>query len=232
MPVSGFGAVHDRAVQRKGGEAALAALLAPVPPPAHLLAVPDDRMLAEMTRCVFQAGFVWKIIEAKWPGFEAAFQGFVPGLLLSLPPEEWDAIASDPRIIRNGQKVRSVMDNARFVADTARQHGSFARFLAEWPDRDQMGLCDVMKKRGSRLGGATGQRFLRSVGKDSYVLSTDTVRALREAGLSIDPQPTSKRDLKAVQEAFNAWHDETGLAYTHLSKIAAFSTGDNRTEAE
>jgi hypothetical protein len=29
--------------------------------------------------------------------------------------------------------------------------------------------------------------------------------------------------------AFNTWHDETGLPYTHLSKIAAFSMGENYT---
>ena len=29
-----------------------------------------------MTRAIFQSGFSWKVIEAKWPGFEEAFDGF------------------------------------------------------------------------------------------------------------------------------------------------------------
>ena len=31
-----------------------------------------------MTKRVFSAGFAWSVIEAKWPGFEAAFLSFDP----------------------------------------------------------------------------------------------------------------------------------------------------------
>ena len=45
----------------------------------------DDRVLAEMTRRVFSAGFAWSVIESKWPGFEDAFLGFEPSRLFSSP---------------------------------------------------------------------------------------------------------------------------------------------------
>ena len=38
---------------------------------------------------------------------------------------------------------------------------------------------------------------------------------------------TSKRDLAKVQAQFNAWANETGLPYTHLSRICALSIGEN-----
>jgi hypothetical protein len=50
---------------------------------------------------------------------------------------------------------------------------------------------------------------------------------LRLAGLDIAEAPTSKRDLKLVQEQFNAWAKETGLPYRHLSLICAMSIGEN-----
>ena len=50
---------------------------------------------------------------------------------------------------------------------------------------------------------------------------------LRSAGLDIAEAPTSKRDLKLVQEQFNAWAKETGLPYRHLSLICAMSIGEN-----
>jgi hypothetical protein len=37
--------------------------------------------------------------------------------------------------------------------------------------------------------------------------------------------PSSKKDMAAVQAAFNQWHDETGRPYTHLSRILAMSMG-------
>ena len=53
------------------------------------------------------------------------------------------------------------------------------------------------------------------------MISRDVSAALRDAGLDIAEQPTSKRDLAKVQAQFNAWAQETGLPYTHLSRIAA-----------
>ena len=59
------------------------------------------------------------------------------------------------------------------------------------------------------------------------MLSPDVVVTLRSVGLDIAENPTSKRDLKKVQDQFNLWHEETGLAYSHLSRIAACSVGEN-----
>lgn len=225
--MTGFGAIRARAAKRKGGEAVLATLLPPVAPQAALAAIPDDRILSEMAKRVFSAGFVWSVIEKKWPGFEEAFLGFVPPALLFQPDEFWHELARDSRIVRNPQKIRSVRDNAAFVADIAREHGSFGTFLSRWPADDQIGLLDLLAKRGSRLGGKTGQYFLRFVGFDAFITSKDMVAALRDAGLDIAPEPTSRADLRKVQAQVNAWAEETGLSRTHISRILAMSAGDN-----
>jgi 3-methyladenine DNA glycosylase Tag len=222
-----FKTIRARAVRRKGGEAALAALLPQVASPKALASLGDDRLLAEMTRRVFCAGFVWSVIEAKWPGFEKAFLGFAPKRLLSQPDEFWEKLAGDQRIVRNPQKIMAVRTNAGFVADIAGEHGSFGRFLAEWPADDQVGLLELLAKRGARLGGRSGQYFLRFIGKDCFVTSTDVVACLRDAGLDIAESPSSKKDLRKIQDQFNAWARETGLPYTHLSRICAMSIGEN-----
>jgi hypothetical protein len=61
-------------------------------------------------------------------------------------------------------------------------------------------------------------------------MSSFDVACLREAGLDIAAEVKSKRDLARVQAQFNAWAKETGLPYLHLSRICAFSAGEN-TEA-
>ena len=83
--------------------------------------------------------------------------------------------------------------------------------------------------RGSRLGGNTGQMLLRSLGWDGFVLSQDVVLCLRDAGLDIAPEPKSKGDWAKIQAQFNAWAQESGLPYAHISRIAAMSIGENRT---
>jgi 3-methyladenine DNA glycosylase Tag len=225
-----FKSIRARAEKRKGGPAALQELLPRKPDPKVLAKLADDRALAEMTRRVFSAGFAWSVIEAKWDGFEAAFLGFEPGKLMFEPDDYWDARLVDARIVRNGAKIQSVRENAAFVQAIAKEHGSFGKFLAAWPSTDEVGLLDLLAKRGSRLGGNTGQMFLRFVGYDGFVTSQDVVACLREAGLDIGPEAKSKSDLAKVQAQFNAWAEETGLPYVQLSRICALSTGQNRGE--
>jgi 3-methyladenine DNA glycosylase Tag len=222
-----FKTIRTRAAKRKGGDAALAALLPKVTSPKTLARLKDDRALAEMAKRIFCAGFVWSVIDKKWPGFEEAFLGFEPKQLLHQPDEFWEGLAADTRIVRHLQKIMAVRANARFVADIAREHGTFGTFLAQWPASDQIGLLDVLARRGARLGGRTGQYLLRFIGKDCFVTSTDVIACLRDAGVAISENPTSKKDLRKIQDQFNAWADETGLPLTHLSRICAMSIGDN-----
>jgi hypothetical protein len=81
----------------------------------------------------------------------------------------------------------------------------------------------LLKARGSRLGGMTGQRVLRNMGKDTYIVTGDVVRCLRRAGVEIGENPTSKRELALLQDAFNRWHEESGLPYSHISRTCALS---------
>jgi 3-methyladenine DNA glycosylase Tag len=222
-----FKTIRARAEKRKGGPKALEKLLPARPNVRALAKLPDDRILSEMSQRVFSAGFSWSVIENKWPGFEKAFLGFKPAKLAFQPDEFWHALLEDKRIVRNGAKIMSVRDNAQFVQEIAREHGSFGKFLSTWPASDEIGLLDVLNKRGSRLGGNTGQMFLRFVGWDGFVTSRDVVACLRDAGIDVAEEVKSKGDLARVQAAFNAWAEETKLPYTHLSRICALSVGEN-----
>src|SRR5580692_8938244 len=222
-----FKTIRARAEKRKGGRKGLEKLLPRKPDMKALAKIPDDRVLAEMTKRVFSAGFAWSVIETKWPGFEKAFLGFLPAKLAFQPDEFWDALMADKNIVRNGAKIMSVRENAQFVQEIAKEYGSFGKFLAKWPSSDEAGLLDLLAKRGSRLGGNTGQMLLRFLGWDGFVTSKDVVACLREAGLDIAEEVKSKSDLARVQAQFNAWAKETGLPYTHLSRICALSVGEN-----
>lgn len=226
--MTSFRKIRDRAARRKGGDSALQSLLGAAPDNAAVAKIPDDRILSTMAERVFAAGFVWRVIEAKWPGFEEAFLGFEPKRLLFQPEDFWHGLASDSRIVRNGQKIMSVKENAAFVERISGEHGSFGKFLAEWPAGDQVGLVAYLGKHGSRLGGATGQYFLRWLGWDTFIVSRDMSAALRDAGVDIAEQPSSQKDLRKVQDQINRWAQETGLPRAHISRILAMSIGENR----
>lgn len=225
--MKGFQSIHERALARKGGEAGLQELLPQVLTRDEIAAIPDSRFLSMMAKGINQAGFHWQVIENKWPQFEEAFFGFDVEKLAFLSDQAWDAYLTDQRVVRNWQKIEAVYKNAIFMRELAQQHSSAARFFADWEHDDQLGLTQYLKKNGSRLGGMTGMIFLRRMGKDIYLLSRDVVLALQHAGLEIADQPTSLKDLKAIQSCFTQWHHETNIPYSHLSKIAAYSVGEN-----
>jgi 3-methyladenine DNA glycosylase Tag len=227
-----FQRIRARAAKRKGGEAVLTSLLGPSPDNAAVAKITDDRILSTMAERVFAAGFVWRVIEQKWPGFEEAFLHFEPKRLLFQPDDFWHDLTADTRIVRNPQKIKAVRDNAAFVERVSKDHGSFGKFLAEWPADDQVGLMAYLGKHGSRLGGNTGQYFLRWLEWDAFVISADMGSALRDAGLDIAESPTSKKDLARIQMQLNEWHVETGRPYQHLSRILSLSIGANHSAEE
>ena len=133
-----------------------------------------------------------------------------------------EQLLSNKDIVRNGLKIKTVQQNAAFISDLAKEHGSAANFFAQWPSDDYIGLLETLKKRGSRLGGSTSQYFLRFIGVDSFVLSRDVVARLMAEGV-VDKNPTSKAAMKAVQAAFNAWSDQSGRSLKEISRVLAMS---------
>lgn len=222
-----FQEIRARAEKQHGGAQAIDTRLADLadrPDPASL---PDDRILAEMSKRVFQAGFVWKIIESKWPGFEEAFDGFDIAANSEMSEARLLSLLGNAEIIRNKLKILAVRDNARLVEQMAAIESSAGRFIANWDAADQIGLMDYLKKHGNRLGGLTGQYFLRFVGWDGFVLSKDVTTALKMAGV-IDGPGTSKSALAKIQAAFNRWNEESGKSRAEISRTLALSVGPKR----
>ena len=91
-----FDSIFETAAQRKGGAAELETMLPKAKTPAALKdvyrRVKDADMLAEMTKCIFRSGFVWQVIENKWPGFQTAFHGFDVARCAMLSDEEIEAL--------------------------------------------------------------------------------------------------------------------------------------------
>ncbi|TMV07887.1 3-methyladenine DNA glycosylase [Ruegeria sediminis] len=216
-----FDEIYELAADRHGGADALEKKLSKPKSPEELAAVPEDRWLSTITRCVFQAGFNWKVIEAKWDGFEAAFDGFDVGRCALMDDEKFDALLQDTRIVRNGTKIAAVRDNAAFLMEL-RDEGGAGKVLGGWPSTDYVGLLAMLGKRGSRLGGTTAQYAMRFAGRDSFILSRDVTARLIAEGV-VDKAPTSKKALAEVQRAFNTWMRQSGRSLTEISRVLAMS---------
>ena len=221
-----FADIISRACERKGGMAAVKALLPDTLSSSEIAQYSDAQLLSAMSKRVFQSGFVWRVVDNKWPAYEKAFFDFEPQKVLMLSPEQIQQRASDATLIRHQKKTQAIVDNAYMVQSLAAKHSSFAEFIAHWPSEDIIGLWQLLKKQGARLGGNTGAYFLRSIGKDTFILSND-VQGYLKAKNVVDAGFTSQTGLKQTQAAFNTWQQESGLTLAEISRMISLGVGDN-----
>jgi 3-methyladenine DNA glycosylase Tag len=182
----------------------------------------NSSYLSEMSRRVFRAGLKHSMVDAKWPAFEKAFHHFNLDRVAMMSDEELDELMGNRAIIRHWGKIQSVRHNAGFLREMARLHGSVGQWLANWPGEDVVGLWTQLRKEAAQMGGNSGPSFLRMVGKDTFVLSEDVVVALKAQGI-VDKKPTSQRDLKATQQAFNQWRQQSGRPLCQLSRMLSLT---------
>ena len=112
--------------------------------------------LAVLTKAVFQSGISWRVIEAKWDGFVAAFEGFDPRKVADLTPDDVDRLAEDTRIVRNRRKIEATITNAETMLTLDGGPGGFNGWLRSHADFD----ATVAALRGEfRFLGDTGAYY-------------------------------------------------------------------------
>jgi 3-methyladenine DNA glycosylase Tag len=212
--------LNEFCLNRFGSAAALESILPQPLSPRELRAISDDRYLSVLSLRVFRAGLKHSLVDAKWPAFEQAFFGFDPEKVVLMGAERLENLMQDARIIRHLGKLKSVPRNAQFILDVREDKGSFGALIADWPVSDIVGLWKYLAKHGSQLGGLSAPRFLRMVGKDTFLPTDDMVAALKAQKI-IDKAPTSLKELAAVQATFNQWHEQSGRPLCQLSVMLA-----------
>jgi len=208
--------------KRKGGAAALERLLSRPLPPRKIRKIPDDRWLSAMTKCIFQAGFNWQVIENKWERFEEVFEGFDLDRWMMMSDDDLDHLLKTDGIVRNAIKIRSVMDNAAFLNEIIDIHGSVGDYFSTWKLSAYSSDLRELQKNGTRLGGRTGQVFLRRMGVDTMVFTPDVIKALQREGI-VDRVPGSNKDWISLQTAIDVWCSKPKRTLTEMSQILAFS---------
>ncbi len=141
-----FDAVESAAVARLGGATELEAALVRPEPPESLAMIGDDRYLSVMCRRIFRAGLTHRLVDARWPAFEAAFDDFDLESVAALDEDDLKRLAADERLIRHRKKIFAVRDNAQAMQTIVDEFGSFGFWLAEWPEDEIVELWAELKK--------------------------------------------------------------------------------------
>ena len=82
-----------------------------------------------LTKAVFKSGISWGVVEARWGGLHAAFEGFDPARVASFTPDTVERLMRDARMVRSRSKIEATVDNAAEIVAVEREHGSFRSYL-------------------------------------------------------------------------------------------------------
>ncbi len=120
-----------------------------------------------------QAGVSWNLILNKEENFRRAFDDFDPEKVAAYGEEKVEELMKDAGIIRNRNKIRSAISNARAFLDIQKEFGTFDRYiwgftdgavidhhlldLRDMPAKDELSerISRDLKKRGFKFVGPT-----------------------------------------------------------------------------
>jgi DNA-3-methyladenine glycosylase I len=127
--------------------------------------VDSDHVLFERLALeINQAGLSWLTILRKRKAFNAAFEGFEPKRVARYGEKERRRLMADADIVRNRLKIDAVIHNAGVVLELAREHGSFALWLAHNHPLDKPDWVKLFKRTFRFTGGEIVGEFLMSTG--------------------------------------------------------------------
>jgi len=117
-----------------------------------------------------QAGLSWSTILRKREGYRVAFDGFDPVKVASYDEDRTSQLLADPGIVRNRQKVRSAVSNARAFLAVQQEFGTFSHYIwsftggtpiqNSWRTLDQIPSTSPLAEAISRDLKSRGFRFV------------------------------------------------------------------------
>ncbi len=109
----------------------------------------------------FQAGLSWETILNRRENFRIAFDGFDPVKISQYGEDDMARLKADAGIIRNGNKIKAVIGNARIFLDIQKEWSSFSEYLWHF----------------------TGNTVIRETGKTLSPLSDAISKDLKKRGM-------------------------------------------------
>ena len=138
----------------------------------------DDDYLFEILVLVnFQTGLSWEIMLKKREDFRIAFDGFDVEKIAGYDEKRIEELLKDENIIRNKNKIKAVINNAKVFIKIQEDYGSFYDYIKTFTKGEifhERGLTESelsrtmvkdLKKRGMKyLGPITMYSYLQTVG--------------------------------------------------------------------
>ena len=123
----------------------------------------DNEYFEVLSKAVFRAGFSWEVVELKWPNIKKGFIGFDIKAVSRFDHRDIDRLLTDPKMIRNGRKIKATIDNANILKRIIRDYGSVRKFIKSLRKLSYGDKNKLLTKTFRNIGRTSSFVFLWSV---------------------------------------------------------------------
>ena len=121
----------------------------------------DQQYFEVLCLCVLQAGLGWGIVRKNWSTLKKGFYNFDIKRLAKATVNE---LFKREGVIKNKNKVKAVIDDAREFQNTIQEAGSFSNFLRSLKGMGDKEAIRKLTQRFSQVGEYTAEYYLHSIG--------------------------------------------------------------------
>jgi|GEM_PF-853020 len=177
----------------------------------------DDRALyAVLAYIPFYSGMKAKTVTEKLPAIQKYFPDY--DTVAAYDEGMIQRIMSDPEMVRNADKIRATISNARKAQELARCYGSFKDYLASFDfddsERKLEQTAHTLQRTFAYLGPATVHHFLTDIGAKTIKPDRVIMRVLYRLGLVPNVQA-----LDEARRICGAMAEETSFSHRYVDMV-------------
>jgi DNA-3-methyladenine glycosylase I len=121
----------------------------------------DQQYFEIICLCILQAGLSWRMVRKNWPKFKRGFYDFNIRRLANAKNNE---VLEREGIIKNENKVKAIINNAKEFENIKQNKGSFSNFLKLLKRKGSKEVIKTLSRHFSHIGEYTAEYYLHSVG--------------------------------------------------------------------
>lgn len=121
----------------------------------------DQEYFEILCLCILQAGLGWGMVRKNWSKFKRGFYGFN---IQRLANAKIDELLKRDGVIKNKNKVKAIINNAKEFQNIKQDKNSFSNFLKSLKEMRDKEAIKILTQKFTHVGGYTAEYYLHSMG--------------------------------------------------------------------
>mgnify|MGYP001323114889 CR=1 FL=1 len=176
----------------------------------------DKTVFKRMCAVILSSGFNASIVKNMWDQLKTEFNDFDFTVLKDWGPEKIEILMKNEKVIRNKNKIRAIIHNAKVFNNLIHKHQGFNKFLQE--NKDPELLFISIRDSFYFLGSITTFDFLKRIGLN-YIKPDIHVRRLFHRLGWIDSMKETNKNLSTIFKIAEYISTETGFNLNYIDGV-------------